>query len=163
MDWWYNLVGYDEQKLVLHQMVIRAIIIFFIALVYIRIAGMRTFGKKTIFDQVTVLMMGAILGRAVVTNQPFFSTLIATLVLMLLHRFTAWITFRSHKAGLVLKGSAVLLVKNGELQKENMSKTHITVEDIRESLRLEGHLPEIDKVKECHLERSGNLSIVMKE
>lgn len=161
MDWWYNLIGHDDGKLLLHQMVIRAVIIFFIALAYIRIAGMRTFGKKTIFDQVTALMLGAILGRSVVTNQPFFATLAATLVLMLLHRFIAWITYRSHAAGYILKGKAVLLIKDGKLQEKNMSRTNITLEDIRESIRMEGYNPEIEKVKECYLERSGNLSIIM--
>ena len=160
MDWWHQLIGFDEPKLTLYQMLIRGTIIFFIALAYVRIAGVRTLGKIAIFDQITILILGSILGRAIVTNQPFIPTLLVVLLLMLLHRLMAWISFRSHKAGSIIKGEPLLLVKDGQVQWDNMRKSHIAIHDLQEMLRIEGHHPQIEKIKECYLERSGKISIV---
>src|SRR5438046_4625299 len=94
-----DLLGLDAEKLEAYQMIFRAIIVFFTTLIFIRIAGIRTLGKQSSFDTLTSLMLGAIMGRAVVTEQSFFGSILATLVLMLLHRLVAWVTFKSKKAG----------------------------------------------------------------
>lgn len=154
------LVGSDHKQLEIYQMVIRGVIIFFFALFIIRIAGTRTLENKTIFDQIISLILGAILGRAIVTAQSIPATLAVVLVLLLLHRFIAWITFRSRTAGFVIKGRALLLVKDGELQWKNMRRSHITIHDIEEKLRLIGCRKKIEEIKECYLERSGIISVV---
>jgi uncharacterized membrane protein YcaP (DUF421 family) len=141
--------------------VVRGILVFFLALIFIRIFGNRTIGKNTIFDNITTLMIAAILGRAIVTHQPFGATVVVVTVLFVLHRLTAWITFHSKLAGYIIKGKALVLVRNGEVQWKNLGKAHITVHDIEETMRLEGKSADISKIKECCLERSGKISIIM--
>ena len=160
MEFLNNLLGLEVEKLEPYQMAARAFIIFFIALLMIRIAGIRTFGKQTAFDTLTSLMLGAIIGRAVVTNQSFFGSILATLVLMLLHRLMAWLTFRNKKIGAIIKGKNLLLMKNGKREEENLSKTHITEEDILEALRRDVNITSLEKIKEVYLERSGDISII---
>src|SRR5438045_453646 len=94
-----ELLGLHADKLKDYQMACRAVVVFFIALAYVRIAGVRTFGKKTVFDQVTALILGSVLGRAIVSTESFTGHLIGCLVIMLLHRLVSWITFKSHAAG----------------------------------------------------------------
>ena len=53
----------NGQNLTALQMGVRAFIMFFIALALIRIGGMRIFGKKTAFDNILVIMLGAVLAR----------------------------------------------------------------------------------------------------
>jgi len=72
------------------QMAARAFIMFFIALLLIRIAGMRIFGIKTAFDNILVIMLGAILSRGVVGASPFFSTIAAATAMILIHKILAW-------------------------------------------------------------------------
>jgi len=155
-----DILGLDTEKLLAFQMTARAIVIFFISLILIRIAGLRTLGKQTAFDVLTSLMLGAIMGRAIVTNQSFFGSILAALVLMLLHRLMAWLTFRSKKIGAIIKGESLLLMKDGKKQKNNLSRSHITDEDILEALRHDVNINSLDKVIEVHLERSGEISIV---
>jgi uncharacterized membrane protein YcaP (DUF421 family) len=158
-----NLFGLDEHKLETYQMIARAFVIFFVALLLIRVSGIRTLGKQSAFDNLTALILGAIMGRAIVSaEQPFFGSILATLVIMVLHRVVAWITYRSKKMGIILKGRELLLIKNGEPNKKNMKQTHITREDILETLRKDVNVPSLDTIKEVYLERSGEISFIKK-
>src|SRR5688572_22575416 len=160
MEFIENILGLHAERLTAYQMAARAFTVFFISLLLIRVAGIRTLGKHSAFDTITALMLGAIMGRAIVTNQPFFESMLAALVLMLLHRLIAWITYKSKVAGSILKGTNILLLKEGKKQVANMAQTHITEEDILEALRRDTHIDSLDKIKEVYLERSGDISIV---
>jgi uncharacterized membrane protein YcaP (DUF421 family) len=160
MDWLNDLLGLHELDLKAYQMVARAIVIFFISLVLIRIAGMRTLGKQSAFDHLTILLLGAMLGRSIVTNQSFGGTLLAALTVILLHRLIALITYYSRAAGSMFKGDSVVLIKDNQKQIPNMKKSHITMNDIFESLRAELNTDDYNKIKDAYLERSGKISIV---
>ena len=163
MEFIENLFGLDEHKLETYQMIARAVVIFFVALLLIRVSGIRTLGKQSAFDNLTALILGAIMGRAIVSaEQPFFGSIIATLVIMVLHRIVAWITYRSKKMGVILKGRELLLIKNGEPHEKNMKQAHITGEDILETLRKDVNVPSLDTIKEVYLERSGEISFIKK-
>ena len=102
------------------------------------------------------------MARAIVTNQPFFESMFAALVLVLLHRVIAWITFKSRIMGRILKGKNILLMKDGEKQEMNMAISHITEADILETLRKDTNQNSLDNIKEVYLERSGEISIIKK-
>lgn len=74
------------------QMGDRAFVMFFITLFLIRLAGMRAFGQKSAFDTIIVIMVGAILSRAVTGASAFFPTVIAGAVLAVVHRLLALIS-----------------------------------------------------------------------
>jgi len=156
-----TLFGLTSEKLSGYQMVARAGMMFVTSLILIRIGGIRTLGKQSAFDTLTLLMLSSIIGRAIVAaDQPFFGTMLAAFILMLLHRSTAWITFRNKKAGKLIKGTSLLLLKNGQRQEKNLSRSLITEEDILEALRRDINITSLDKIKEVYLERSGEISII---
>jgi uncharacterized membrane protein YcaP (DUF421 family) len=159
-----SILGLNVEQLTLIQMAVRAILIFFIAIFLIRVSGTRTLGKHSAFDQLTILIMGSILGRAIVAaDQPFFESLCIVALIMILHRALAWITFRSKTAGTIFKGGHIPLMQNHIWQKDNMRRTGITKEDIEETMRQELHAGSIDMNKDIYLERSGKISIVNKD
>src|ERR1700760_784210 len=96
------------------QMVCRAIVRFFGTLVLIRIAGIRTFGKKTAFDNVVAIMLGSIFSRVVVGASPFIPTTLACLAFVLVHRFLAWLSLHSDWVGGWIKGEPLTLYANGQ-------------------------------------------------
>ena len=160
MEFLDNLLGLNAEQLTAGQMVARAVIIFFISLILIRVSGIRTLGKQSAFDMLTKLILGAMLGRAIVANQPFFGTLLAALMVMLLHRLLAWIAFHNKKANAFINGETLLLMKDGKKQIKNLSRSHITDEDILEALRRDVNTGSTEKIKEVYLERSGDISFV---
>ena len=62
-----HLLGIGEQELTAIHMSSRAVFVFIAALIFMRVAGLRTFGKKTVFDHLTILTVGAIMGRSIVS------------------------------------------------------------------------------------------------
>ncbi|ALI99135.1 DUF421 domain-containing protein [Rufibacter tibetensis] len=146
------------------QMSARAIIVFFVSLMYVRLANKRIFGRHSAFDIVLGVMYGSVMSRAITGNSPFVPTLIAGLVLILLHRFLATLAFRTgDEVSTMIKGKTVTLIKDGEFLKDVMRAHNVTENDIFESMRAQGSPEDISKVSTACLERSGSISVVMKD
>ena len=82
MDWLTNILALNENDLKSYQMVARAIIMFFSGLTLLRMSVIRMLGKQSAFDHLTVLVLGAIMGRGIVTNQSLGGTLLAALTII---------------------------------------------------------------------------------
>ena len=154
------LLGFDNADLQPHQMAARAAVVFFLAVVYVRTGGLRMLGKQSAFDSLTALMLGAMLGKAVVSHDSFFGTLLASLVIMILHRLIAWITFKSSWAGNILTGKSIVLFQNNKPLHENLGRVHITENDLREAVRKNLNVDDMSHVKEIYMDRSGELSVI---
>ncbi|SAK73860.1 hypothetical protein AWB80_04181 [Caballeronia pedi] len=72
------------------QMSARAVAVFFSGLVFIRIAGRRSFGQRSPFDYVVAILLGATLSRVIVGASPAIPTVAASFVIVLVHRIVAW-------------------------------------------------------------------------
>lgn len=154
-----NLFGVGEH-LTSGQMALRAFVLFFVALVLIRISGMRSFGSKSALDNIIVIMLGAILSRAVVGATALVPTICAGISLCVTHRLLAMLAARFHVISFLLKGKDRLLYKEGKLYKDNLMKADISEGDLDEGIRLAGNASSLDKVKEVRMERSGQISVV---
>ena len=154
------LLGFDESNVEAHQMAVRAAVVFFIALTYVRTGGLRMLGRQSAFDSLTALMLGAILGKAIISPDSFLGTLLAALVIMILHRLVAWLTFKSSWAGSILKGKSLLLFQNNKPVFKNLSRVHITENDLQEAVRKSLNVDDMSHVKEIYIDRSGELSVI---
>lgn len=165
MEEFFNTaLGLGSEDLNWWQMSIRAVIVFIVALIIVRFGNHRVFGKNTAFDIVLGIVYGSVLSRAITGNSPFFPTIVAALVLILLHRFLAVIAFRtSFGFGNWIKGKPSVLIKEGEIQWDELRKNSITENDLKEAIRNSGYEGNIDKVNTAYLERSGNISIIRKD
>jgi uncharacterized membrane protein YcaP (DUF421 family) len=144
------------------QMGCRAFVMFFIALLIIRVSGMRSFGKKSAFDSIIVIMLGAILSRAVVGADAFLPIVASGFVLAIIHRILGWLSVEHNLIGRFVKGSAVCLYKEGKFNRRNMLLSSISFKDIMEEVRVQLNEASLDNVEEVFMERSGQISIVKK-
>ncbi|WP_347157807.1 DUF421 domain-containing protein [Pontibacter chitinilyticus] len=156
--------GIHDETLTWWQMSLRAVGIFFAALLIIRIGNHRIFGKNTAFDIILGIIYGSILSRAINGSAPFFPSVAAAFTLVLLHKGLAALAYHSHSGiGNLLKGSPKLLVKDGELQRENMRQNSVTEHDLEEAMRSSGNTADPRHIKAAYLERSGDISIIKKD
>ena len=157
-----RLIGKGEELTALH-MAIRTIIIFIIALIMLRIAGIRTFGKKTAFDLVIIIMLGAVLSRAIVGASPFVPIICASLVMVLIHRLLGILSYHSDFIGRLVKGEKKSLYKNGVPDKTNMRQVQISRNDIMEEVRVNLNQDNLRDVEEIFIERNGKISIIKRQ
>ncbi|MEI9918472.1 MAG: DUF421 domain-containing protein [Bacteroidota bacterium] len=135
MEWLDKILGLSAHELEWYQMVLRAVIVYAVALVYIRIAGMRSFGTSSAFDVVITITIGGILSRTITGHYPFFPVLLTAFVMALCHRLIALLTFKSDKARIAAEGKPVLLFTEGSFVEKNLSMNSIHRTDLDRTLR----------------------------
>jgi uncharacterized membrane protein YcaP (DUF421 family) len=154
-----TLIGPDNGDASAGQLCARAVILFAIGIIYIRIAGRRTFSQATPVDIIVAIIVGSNLSRAMTGKAPFLPALAATLLLVVLHRLTVMAAIRWDWLARLVKGSPVVLVREGVEDRKAMLRHGIAARDLQEALRLE-KVEEVGKAKLATLENSGRISVV---
>ncbi|MBC9913405.1 DUF421 domain-containing protein [Chitinophaga varians] len=153
----------NGEQLDLLQMSVRASCMFFIAFLLIRLGGMRIFGKRSPFDMIIIIMLGAILARGVVGASPFWSTVAASTMMVVINRLVAWLCTTSDTANDVIKGKHLLLCENGQIHWDNMKVASLSKSDLMESLRLETKQDSLEKIEKAYMETNGRISFLLKK
>ncbi len=153
----------DNQDINVWRMSLRAVIVFVAAIAMIRLGDKRFMGRSTAFDVILGIIFGSVVSRAITGNAPFFPTLAAALVLVLMHWVLSAIAFRSPRFGTWVKGHERQIVRDGELQWEAMRHSHITEHDLHEAMGGKGHVPDVRAVQAAHVERNGEISIILRK
>ena len=163
VDFVNEALGLDAEKLGVVQMALRALIVYFVALAFVRIGDKRFLGKNTAFDVVIGIMFGSIMSRAVTTAEEFLPIIAAGGVLVALHFLVALVTFRSDDIGTLVKGQERTLVRDGTVDWAAMATSHVTTRDLEGALRSQGKTEDIADVRLATLERSGDISVIPRE
>ncbi len=143
-------------------MSLRAISIFFIALILIRYTGMRMFGIKSAFDICVTIILGAVLARAIVGASPFIPTVVASFALVIVHKIIAAISVNNQTISHLVKGTPYSLYKDGRLNDKNLKKCLLSFGDIMEEVRINLNQNSLDNIDEIYMERSGKISVIKK-
>jgi uncharacterized membrane protein YcaP (DUF421 family) len=154
-----TLWGHGEDLAAL-PMAVRAGCMFFLLLAQIRLAGARSFGRKSSFDNVVVIMLGAIAARGVVGASPFWSTVAACAVIVVVHRVLGRLCVTVGWLAKLLEGDRVALYVEGRLLAGNLKRTSISESDLLESHRLETQRAGLAPGEEAFMERNGRISFV---
>src|SRR5712672_2589060 len=79
----------EPRNLTFVQISLRGIIVFLATLVAVRLGHKRSLSRKTPFDAVLLVILAAVLSRAINGSAAFFATLGGSMVLVVLHRLFA--------------------------------------------------------------------------
>jgi len=145
------------------QVSFRCLVIFVVGLVLVRVGDRRSLSEKTAFDAIFIVLLGSILSRAINGSGPLLITILASVVLMVIHRCCAFAAYRSHRFGKLIKGEEVTIVRDGEIDWKAMKQKLVSKHDLQEDLRLSAATDDLDKIKVARLERSGDVSFIKKE
>jgi uncharacterized membrane protein YcaP (DUF421 family) len=159
------MIGPDGQPndLTILQLCLRAFIIFILGLAMVRIGDRRSLSEKTGFDTLFLVLMGAVLARAINGSAAFLTTIGCAIFLMLVHRVFAFIACRSHAFGKLIKGNNVVLVSDGQIDWKAMKRHLVSKHDLEEDLRLSAQTEKISEIRAARLERSGDISFIKKD
>jgi uncharacterized membrane protein YcaP (DUF421 family) len=160
-----TLLGPDGKatELTLLHVSIRALFIFIIGLALVRIGDRRSLSEKTAFDAIFIVLIGSMLSRAINGTAPFFTTIAAGIVLMVIHRVCALGACKSHAFGKLLKGRPLTLIRDGKIDRVQMRRSLVSDHDLEEDLRLDARTEDFSTIATARLERSGDISFIKKE
>ncbi len=153
----------EPKDLDILQVCLRGIIVFFAALVMVRVAHKRFMSRMTAFDAVLGFILASALARAINGSAPFFPTLVVGFVLVLMHRILSGLSFYSERIGNLVKGHANVLVRDGKPDEKALRAHKISKNDLLEEARMHGELTELEKIQRATLERNGKISIISME
>lgn len=144
------------------QMAVRAVAVFVIGWLLVRLGGRRAFSKASALDIILAVVAGSNLSRAMTGNAPFVETVAATAALVLLYRALRYAAYPSDRLGKLLKGGPVELVRGGEIHWKQMRWHGIGRGDLEEGMRKSG-VRRLEEVEVGYLDRSGDITIVTRE
>ena len=156
-------LGEEPKSFSTLEMSLRAILVYLAGWAILRAGGNRFLGRETAFDIVLGFVLGSTLSRAINGSAPLFVTLGACALLVLLHQTLAWLTYRSHRFGILMKGRAEPLIQDGQVIEHNLQRHQISRGDLEEALRLNGRVAEPAQVQEARFERNGDISVLEKK
>jgi uncharacterized membrane protein YcaP (DUF421 family) len=155
-------LGVEPKNLTFFQISLRGFIVFAAALVMLRIGDRRALSQKTPFDTVLIVLLAAVLSRAINGSAAFFASIGGSFVMVVLHGILAKVCCRYHPVGRWLKGELYVLVRDGQLCSDTMKKKCVTEHDIAEDMRLSAKTEDLTDIRTARLERSGDLSFILK-
>jgi uncharacterized membrane protein YcaP (DUF421 family) len=157
-----SLLGLDADEINSGQMALRAVLTFMVTIAFLRLGGKRLLGKGTALDVVVSIMIGSIMSRSITGSSPFFPTWVAGLTLIVAHWLLAVLAVRVNWFGPLVKGNPVVLVEDGQVRRDALNRSDITIRELEQAMRTKGHEPDLSTIKLASLERDGSISIVPK-
>jgi uncharacterized membrane protein YcaP (DUF421 family) len=141
------------------EVAMKAVLMYLVALLALRVGERRTLAQWTIIDFATSVAMGAIIGRtAVARDQSVVTGAIAVAALVGVHRVVSALRFTTPIAKLVDHRVRVLVDK-GTVRERELRKCAITRADLYSHLRRQGYLS-LDEISYVLYETKGDLTVV---
>lgn len=142
---------------------LRAAIMYFMALVMIRLLGKRALGELGPFDFVVMTGVGhTVVSVALDKSIPFYEGMVILLTLAVLEYLMGFAALKNQKLSNIITGAPVILIDQGRIIKENLKKEKFNIDDLMQELRKKG-IRDIDEVDKGVLESCGGFSVILRE
>ncbi len=152
--------GVEPKDLTFLHVCMRTLVIFFAALIMIRVADKRALAQKTGFDALVAFLLASTLSRAINGSAQLPQTIAVGFLIVFLHRALAKAAFHSELLCELIKGKSEQIICDGKLNREAMEANDLTEGDLKEDMRLQAELDDFSEVREARIERNGEISII---
>jgi uncharacterized membrane protein YcaP (DUF421 family) len=141
---------------------VRAVGVYVLVLIVIRLMGKRAVGNFSAFDLLVALMIGEIVDEMIYGDVTFLQGAIPIVVIAVLHEVNAWLSYYGHGLDRLLEGRPSVVVKNGEFERKGMRDERMNEHDVMSQLRLQG-IDDLREVKVAAVETDGIMSVIRQE
>ena len=145
----------------LSRAIIYPIIVYLILVTLARILGRKLLGQLTFFDFVSGITLGTIAGAFVTTEVEGYYVLFSLVVFTIMVLVSGYIALKSIRVRKLILGEPIILIKNGKIYEENMSRIRYNQDILMMQLR-EKDVFDISEVENAILEPHGKLSVQKK-
>jgi len=142
---------------------IRTILIYILLLAVMRISGKRQIGEIQISELVTTFLLSDIASYPL-TNPaiPILNAIIPIFTIIPLEIIFSFLTTKSTRLKKVLDGDPSIVIRHGKIQKKEMERLRLSLDDLLCELRLKS-IASIDDVDYAILEQNGQISVFPKQ
>lgn len=141
---------------------IRTIILYFIVIIAMRIMGKKQIGQLEPFELAITIMISELASLPMQdTEVPLIHGVIPIITLIVLQASLVILQLKSEKLRNIVNGKPSILIKNGQIDINELKYQKFNINDLMEEIRLEGFY-DIEDIQYAILETSGQLSIIPK-
>jgi uncharacterized membrane protein YcaP (DUF421 family) len=137
----------------------RAVGVFVLMLVVIRLLGKRTVGNFTAFDLLVALMLGEVVDEMIYGDVTLLQGGVAVVTIAAAKYVTTILAYRNHAFGKMFEGTPAVVVRDGEFEREGMRNELMSEREVVAALRLQG-VDDMREVKLATVEVDGIVSVV---
>ncbi len=142
------------------QFVFRAVVIYVLVMVLVRLSGKRAVGQFTPFDLVLVILIGNAVQNGINGgDNSLTGAAIMASTLIALNYAVAYVTSRSRRAEKIVEGEPVVLARNGRVFPQVLRRELVSQDDFDEALRMNS-VDDVSDVEIALLETNGRISVV---
>ncbi len=143
--------------------IIRAVIGYWFLLLTVRLLSRRPGAQMTPFEFVLVFFIGGIIIASIVGDDRSMTNAVCTVMVVgFMHRLVSWLKQRFPRFGILLDGTPLVLLENGQWQSETLYKMRLNDTDVMAAGRAQG-LADLSQIQYAILERNGEVSIIKAE
>ncbi len=142
--------------------IVRAVAMYVVALIVIRLMGKRALGELGLFDFVVMTGVGHVLTSVALDQSlPFYEGVGVLITLAIMEYGVSYLSIKNQRLSRLIQGSPVVMIKDGKIIRENLGKEKFNVDDLMQELRKQG-IRDVNEVETGILEPSGGFSVILK-
>ena len=143
-------------------MILEIVYGFFALFILAKVLGKTQISQITAFDFISTLVLGELIGNALFDKKAGILDITIVIVAWgILMYVTEWVTQRYRRTRSALEGYPSIVIRNGELNREQMKKDKLDMSQLQHLLRSKG----VFSIEDCAyaiLETDGSLSVLKK-
>lgn len=137
----------------------RTIFLYVFIIVVLRVMGKREVGELSVIDVVVFIIMAEVVAFSLDSpDKKMINSIYPVLLLLGIQLFSSYISMKSKKFRDIVDGDPTLIIKDGQIQEDEMRKQRYNLDDLFQQLR-EQQVGSVREVSYAYLEPSGNLSV----
>jgi uncharacterized membrane protein YcaP (DUF421 family) len=143
--------------------ILRAAVVYFMVLIFIRVSGKRQVGQMTPFDLVLFLLISnAVQNSMNGGDNSITAGFILAGTLVIVDQAISWLTRRSRKIEKLVDSEAEILIHNGKLRPGALERAGLTQHELMAALR-EADCATIGEVHTAILETTGRVTVLTRK
>lgn len=143
--------------------VLRAVVIYFLVMVLMRVSGKRAMGQFTPFDLVLLILLGNAVQNGINGgDNSLTGAFIMATTLIVINYAVAFATSRNRAVEKLVEGVPVVLAHDGKVYRDVLRRELVSPDDFNEALRNNG-IGAVEDVEVALLETNGRISVVSRK
>lgn len=138
---------------------LKAVALYVVMLVMVRVLGKRAIGNFTAFDLLVALMVSDMIGDVVFGGVSFAQGMAGILPIAAMEYAGSWVSIKKPSFDRIIEGSPTVVIRDGVLDQQGMNEERMTEYDIDAALRHHG-IDDRRLVRLATVESDGHVSVL---